>query len=194
VFELMEYINKEKLEKLIAKLDKGKAVSLRDLENNLGLDGLEKYNRLWSAEQARRKFFEVKPKLIQGYDALVKEADFANNKYQPNTKHSKPTKHYQKCIDLHKQIAEKDRALAEWFDRTANEAWADVLGVARLVTSRSELKRTSAFAVTKETIKRTLIQEAINKLEAEQKAFSESEDGKKLKRMLADLIAKSNKC
>ncbi len=189
----MNYTNKTKLEKLITKLDNGEAVSLRDIQFNLGIDGLNKYNRLWDAEQARRKFFEVKPKLIQDYDALVKEADFANNKYQPNTKHPKPTQHYQKCIDLHKQIANTDTALAEWFDRQANEATADVLGVARLLTSRSELKRTSAFAVTKETIKRTLLTEAVNKIEAEQKAFSESVDGKKLKRMFAELKAKSNK-
>lgn len=189
----MRQLDKTKLEKLIAKLDNGKAVSLRDLQFNLGADGLNKYNKLWDAELERRKFFEVKPTQIQNYDALVKEADFANNKYQPNTKHSKPTKHYQLCIDLHRSIVKADKALAEWFDRAANEATADVLGVARLVTSRSELKRTSANTVTKETIKRTLLTDAINKIEAEQKAFSESDDGKKLKRMLADLKAKSTK-
>ncbi len=186
----MKFSNKTKLEKLITKLDNGKAISLRDIQFNLGLDGLNKYNELWDAEQARRKFFEVKPKLIQDYDALVKEADFANNKYQPNTKHPKPTQHYQKCIDLQKQIAKTDTALADWFDRQANEATADVLGIARLVTSRSELKRTSAFTVTKETIKRTLLTEAVSKIEAEAKAFSESEDGTKLKGLLAKLMAK----
>lgn len=186
-------IDKTKLEKLITKLDNGKAVSLRDLQFNLGADGLNKYNKLWANELERRKYFEVKPPQIQKYDALVKEADFANNKHQPNTNHPKPTKHYQLCIDLHKSIVKADKALAEWFDRQASEATADVLGVARLVTSRSELKRTSAFAVSKETVKRFLLTDAINKIEAEQKAFSESEDGKKLKRMLADLKAKSAK-
>ena len=186
--------NKAKLEKLIAKLDNGKAVSLRDIQFNLGTEGLSKYNELWSAEQARREFFEVKPKLIQDYDALVKEADFANNKYQPNTKHPKPTQHYQKCIDLHKQITDTDTALAEWFDRQANETTADVVGVARLVTSRTELKRTSAETISKEDIKHIVLTDALNKIKAEEQAFSESEDGKKLKRMLADLIAKSNKC
>ena len=186
-------LDKTKLEKLIAKLDNGKAVSLRDLQFNLGIEGLNKYNKLWDAELERRKFFEIKPTQIQNYDALVKEADFANNKHQPNTKHPKPTKHYQLCIDLHKSIVKADTALAKWFDRQASEATADVLGVARLVTSRSELKRTSANTVTKETIKRILLTDAVNKIEAEQKVFAESDDGKKLKRMLADLKAKSNK-
>jgi hypothetical protein len=189
----MRQPDKKKLEELIAKLDSGKAVSLRDIQFNLGEEGLNKYNKLWNTELERRKFFEVKPTQIQDYDALVKEADFANNKHQPNTKHPKPTKHYQLCIDLHKNISEADIALAQWFDRQADEATADVLGVARLVTSRSELKRTSAICETKETIKRRLLIEAVNKIEADEKAFSDSEDGKKLKLMLADLMGKSTK-
>jgi len=187
----MRQLNKTKLEKLLAKLYRGKAVSLRDIKSNLGDSGVAEYEQAWAAELERRKAFEVKPNQIKQYDELIKQADFANNKYQPNTKHPKPTKHYQKCIDLHKQIAETDTALAEWFDRTANETTADFLGVARLVTSRSTLNRTGTSAVTKETIKRDLLTAAIKQIEAEQKAFSESVDGKKLKLMLADLKAKS---
>ena len=187
----MKLTNKTKLEKLIAKIDNGKAVSLRDLQFNLGVDGLNKYSTPWNAEQKRREFFDNKPKLIQNYDELVKQADFANNKHQPNTKHPKPTKHYQLCIDLQKKSIEANTALAQWFDRTANEATADAEGVARLVTSRSELKRTSAETISKETIKRKVLQSALARIEAEEKAFSESADGIKLKRMLADLNKKS---
>jgi hypothetical protein len=187
----MRQPDKTKLEKLIAKLDNGKAVSLRDIQFNLGAEALNEYNKLWNAELERRKFFEVKPTQIQEYDALVKEADFANNKYQPNTKHPKPTKHYQKCIDLHKSIVEADVTLAQWFDRHVVEATADVLGLARLVTSRSELKRTSSICETKETIKRRLLIEAVEKIDAGLKAFSESDAGKKLKHMLAALKIKS---
>ncbi|OYY80376.1 MAG: hypothetical protein B7Y34_06000, partial [Methylophilales bacterium 16-45-9] len=142
----MQQIYKTKLEKLIAKLDAGKAVSLRDIEFNLGEEGLNAYNTLWAVEQERRKFFEVKPDLIKQYDELVKQADFANNKYQPNTKHPKPTKHYQAAIELHANIVDVDAQLAKWFDRTLDVVTADVEGVARLVTSRSELKRTGVEA------------------------------------------------
>lgn len=187
----MRQPNKEKLEKLIAKLDAGKAASLRDIEFNLGEEGLNAYNTLWAAEQERRKFFEIKPDLIKQYDELVKQADFANNKYQPNTKHPKPTKHYQSAIDLHKNIVDADARLAKWFDRAVSEATANVEGVARLVTSRSPLKRVGAETTSKETIKRSLLVEAVNIIEAEQQAFTESDDGKKLKRLLADLKAKS---
>lgn len=188
----MQRLDKAKLEKLIAKLDAGKAVSLRDIEFNLGEEGLNAYNTLWAVEQERRKFFEVKPDLIKQYDELVKQADFANNKYQPNTKHPKPIKHYQAAIDLHTKIVVADAALADWFDRAVGETTADVEGVARLVTSRSGLKRLGA-ETSKESIKRHLLAEAVKKIEAEQQAFAESEDGKKLKQMVAKLKAKSNK-
>jgi hypothetical protein len=187
----MRQLNKAKLEKLIAKLDAGKAVSLRDIEFNLGAEGLNAYNALWAAEQERRKFFEIKPDLIKQYDELVKQADFANNKYQPNTKHPKPTKHYQAAIELHANIVETDAVMADWFDRTVSEATANVEGVARLITSRSGLKRLHAETTSKESIKRHLLVEAVNKIEAEHRVFSESDDGKKLKQMLAKLKAKS---
>lgn len=180
----MRQLNKAKLEKLIAKLDAGKAVSLRDIEFNLGEEGLNAYNTLWAAELERRKYFDIKPKLIKDYDDLIKKADFANNKLQPNTKL------YECAVELHRQIVNADKALEQWFDRIVIEVTADVEGIARLVTSRSELKRTSgsAEAISKEAIKRVVLTEALNNIEAKEKAFSESDDGKKLKSRLADLM------
>lgn len=188
----MQLLNKTKLEKLIAKLDAGKAVSLRDIEFNLGEEGLNAYNTLWAAELERRKYFDIKPKLIKDYDDLIKKADFANNKLQPNSKHPKPTKLYESAVELHRQIVNADKALEQWFDRIVSEVTADVEGIARLVTSRSELKRTSgrAEAISKEAIKRVVLTEALNNIEAKEKAFSESDDGKKLKSKLADLMKK----
>lgn len=195
----MKRIDKTKLQKLLDKLEAGKALSLRDIELNLGVDGLDRYNSLWAKELERRNYFKVKPKLIKDYDELVKKADFANNKVQPNTKHPKPTKLYETATELHKQIVDVDITQAQWFDRAVSEVTADVKGIARLVTSRSELKHTSgnAEAVSKEAIKRIVLTDSLNKIEAEEKAFSESEIGIKqkllLKQKLADLISKSNK-
>ena len=189
----MKRIDKTKIQKLIAKLDKGKAVSLRDIMLNLGEDGLSRYNSLWDKELERRKYFEIKPTHIKDYDDIIKKADFANNKLQFNTKHPKPTKLYENAIELHKQIVAADEALAQWFDRDVNVAIADAEGIARLVTSRSEFQRTSgnADAVSKEAIKRVVLTDTLNKIMAEEKTFSESVDGVKLKRMLADLIIKN---
>ena len=191
----MKRINKAKLQKLIAKLDNGKVVSLRDIELNLGLEWLDRYNSLWNEELERRKYFEVKPKLIKDYDDLIKKADFANNKLQPNTKHPKPTKLYESAVELHKQIIDIDTTQVQWFDRAFSEATVDVLGVARLVTSRSELRRTNgnAEAVNKEAIKRIVLTDALKKIEAEEQTFSESDDGKKSKSKLADLLKKNSK-
>ena len=62
--------------------------------------------------------------------------------------------------------------------------------VPRLVTSRSVHKLTEGASakVSKEDIKRTILQTALEKIKAEQKAFSESTDGMKLKGMLAKLM------
>lgn len=188
---MTKHVDKAKLEKLLTKLDSGKVVSLRDIELNLGMDALNRYNSLWNEELERRKYFDVKPKLIKDYDDLIKKADFANNKLQPNTKHPKPTKLYESAVELHSQIVNTDEALGKWFDRAFSEVTADVECIARLVTSRSELKRTSgsAEAISKESIKRIVLTDALNKIEAEEKAFSESDERKMLKQKLANLIS-----
>ena len=187
----MKRIDKTKLQKLIAKLDSGKVVSLRDIELNLGLEGLDRYNSLWNEELERRKYFKVKPKLIKDYDNLIKKADFANNKLQPNSKHPKPTKLYESAVELHKQIVDIDTTQVQWFDRAFSGVTANVAGIARLVTSRSELKRTSgsAEAISKEAIKRVVLTDALNKIEVEEKAFSDSDERKMLKQKLANLIS-----
>ena len=136
-----------------------------------------------------RKYFEIKPTHIKDYDDTVKKADFANNKIQFNTKHPKPTKLYESAVELHNKIVSNDEALAQWFDRAVNEVTADTVGIARLVTSRSEFKRTvgNAGAVSKDAIKRIVLTDALNRIELKEMAFAESDDGKKLKSMLDKL-------
>jgi hypothetical protein len=67
--------------------------------------------------------------------------------------------------------------------------------VPRLVTSRSEHKLTlgASAKTSKEDIKRTVLQNALDKIKAEQKAFTESADGIKLKGLLAKLKIESNR-
>ena len=52
----MQKLQTSKIEALLTKLTKGKNVSLRDLENVLGLDAVAEYEQLWNEEQARRSF------------------------------------------------------------------------------------------------------------------------------------------
>jgi hypothetical protein len=50
----MKLITKNKIEKLLAKLNCDKKVSRRDLLNTLGEHGLSEYLKLWEAEITRR--------------------------------------------------------------------------------------------------------------------------------------------
>jgi len=192
-FGTMREISTAKIEKLIAKLDKNEAVSIRDLENTLGIEGKKKYEELWAKEKARREILKHKPQVIKDYDELIKQADFANNKYlkskinQPN-----PTKNYEAVINLHRKIVNEYATLAEWFDRLPSTTSADAEGVARLITSRSEYKKIENIKLAdKEDIKRGLLSDELVRLKKEQEARENTPEAiankEKLKLMLAKL-------
>jgi hypothetical protein len=71
----MQKLQPSKIEALLTKLNKVKNVSLRDLENVLGMIGLVEYERLWGKELNRRKFFDNKPTALADYEAILKRAD-----------------------------------------------------------------------------------------------------------------------
>ena len=71
----MQKLQPSKIEALLTKLTKGKNVSLRDLENVLGIDAVAEYEKLWEAELERRGFFENKPKALAEYELMLKRAD-----------------------------------------------------------------------------------------------------------------------
>ncbi|QVL45166.1 MAG: hypothetical protein KFB94_07825 [Methylophilaceae bacterium] len=196
----MRQLNKTKLEKLIAKLDAGKAVSLRDLENVLGLDGLVEYERLWNEELARRKFFEVKPTALADYEAMLKRADLLTIRAEKTVTVNSAknlrvlaSAEYDAALAHLQAYITKNEADKFWLDRDAFGVFG-VLGlinqVPRLVTSRSVHKLTEGASAktSKEDIKRIVLQTALDKIVAEQKTFSESADGIKLKAMLAKLM------
>ena len=82
-----------------------------------------------------------------------------------------------------------------WLDRDVFGAVGQINQTPRLVTSRSEHKLTlgASAKTSKEDIKRTVLQNALDKIKAEQKAFTESADGIKLKGLLAKLKIESNR-
>ena len=71
----MQKLQPSKIEALLTKLTKGKNVSLRDLENVLGIDAVAEYEKLWEAELKRRGFFENKPTALAEYEMILKRAD-----------------------------------------------------------------------------------------------------------------------
>jgi hypothetical protein len=198
----MQKLNPSKIEALLTKLTKGKNVSLRDLENVLGLEAVAEYEKLWKAELERRGFFENKPKALAEYELMLKRADLLiaraekveaedsakNLRVLAEAEYDAALAHFKKYIS-----ANEDLKL--WVDRDAFGVFGLINQVPRLVTSRSVHKLTEGASakVSKEDIKRTVMQKALDKIETEQKAFSESADGVKLKEMLAKLKEQTNK-
>ena len=191
----MQKLNPTKIEALLTKLTKGKSVSMRDLENVLGLVGLVEYERLWEAELERRKFFDKKPTALAVYEMILKRADLLTARADKTVNSAENLRvlasaEYEAALAHLKTYVSENEVGKVWLDR-------DVLGilgqknqVARLVTSRSEHKLTEGTStkISKEDIKRTVLQTTLEKIKAKQKAFSESTDGIKLKGLLAKLM------
>ena len=197
----MQKLQPSKIEALLTKLtnnNKSKSVSLRDLENVLGLVGLVEYERLWNEELDRRKFFEVKPTALAEYEAMLKRADLLTTRAEKTTtvnsaknlrllasaEYNAALTHLKKYIT----VSDVDKV---WLDRDVFGALGKINQTPRLVTSRSKHKLTlgASAKTSKEDIKRRVLHVALEKIKVEQKAFTASADGIKLKVMLAKLIA-----
>lgn len=198
----MQKLNPTKIEALLIKITKGKNVSLRDLENVLGIDAVAEYEKLWEAELKRRGFFENKPKALAEYELMLKRADLliarADRIEAENSAKNLRVlaeAEYKAAVEYLQEMVGKDIDAKQWLDRDtywAFEYTFNPIQVPRLVTSRSVHKLTEGASakVSKEAIKRTILQTALDKIKAQEKAFSESAEGIKLKGMLAKLMKK----
>jgi hypothetical protein len=196
----MQKLQPSKIEALLTKLtnnNKSKSVSLRDLENVLGLVGLVEYERLWNEELERRKFFEVKPTALVDYEAMLKRADLLTTRAEKTTtvKSAKNLRvlasaEYNAALTHLKKYITENKVDKVWLDRDVFGAVGQINQTPRLVTSRSEHKLTlgASAKTSKEDIKRTVLVTALEKINTEQKAFTASADGVKLKVLLAKLM------
>lgn len=196
----MQKLQPSKIEALLKKLTNGRNVSLRDLENVLGLVGLVEYERLWNEELDRRKFFEVKPTALADYEAMLKRADLLTTRAEKTTTVNSAknlrvlaSAEYNAALAHLKKYITENEVGKVWLDRDVFGALGKINQTPRLVTSRSEHKMTlgASAKTSKEDIKRTVLQAALEKIMFEKKAFTESADGIKLKAMLAKLMAQS---
>jgi hypothetical protein len=194
----MQKLQPSKIEALLTKLTKGKNVSLRDLENVLGLVGLVEFERLWNEELERRKFFEIKPLALADYEAMLKRADLLTTRAEKSTTVNSAknlrllaSAEYTAALAHLKKYITENKVDKVWLDRDVFGALGQINQTPRLVTSRSEHKLTlgASAKTSKEDIKRTVLVTALKKIEAENKAFKESADGIKLKGLLAKLMA-----
>ena len=200
-----------KIKQLLAK--KGK-ISVRDLQNTLGDDGVNEYESLWQIEVDKKDYFKNKPSAITEYEALIKKADFANNradgikisarsKLDFNGNNSKTRlrtdaeKLYEKALERLEELVNEDSSLREWFDReldftTSGTLSIDVQGMPRVVTSRgNKLTSGAASAVSKAQIKRDVLENALELGKFGLVGLVGKEDEAKLKVMLANLKKKS---
>jgi hypothetical protein len=162
------------------------------------LVGLVEYERLWNEELDRRKFFEVKPTALAEYEAMLKRADLLTTRAEKvvavnsakNLRVLAIAEYDAALTHLKKYITENEIDKV-WLDRDVFGALGQINQTPRLVTSRSEHKLTlgASAKTSKEDIKRTVLVTALEKIEAENKAFKESADGIKLKGLLAKLMA-----
>ena len=203
--------NTTKIKQLLAK--KGK-ISVRDLQNTLGDDGVNEYESLWQIEVDKKDYFKNKPSAITEYEALIKKADFANNradgiklsarsKLDFNGNNSKTRlrtdaeKLYEKALERLEELVNEDSSLREWFDReldftTSGTLGIDVVGMPRVVTSRgNKLTSGAASAVSKAQIKRNVLENALELGKVGLVGALGKEDEAKLKVMMADLKKKS---
>jgi hypothetical protein len=181
----MDKVDKHKVKALLAKLDSGINVSVRDLQNTLGIAAVEEYKDRWQAELDRREMFTNKPDAIKEYENILKKADFANNRADGikhigvrskvvNGVNSKARLRnsaealYQVALTKVEEMLHADRSLEIWFDRQLDFGFEsklsiDVVGIPRVVTSRSEYKHISGITaqLTKEDIKHELLERAL---------------------------------
>ena len=207
-------MNKDKTTKIKQLLAKEGKISVRDLQNTLGDDGVNEYESLWQIEVDKKDYFKNKPSAITEYEALIKKADFANNradgiklsarsKLDFNGNNSKTRlrtdaeKLYEKALERLEELVKEDSSLREWFDReldftTSGILSIDVLGMPRVVTSRgNKLTSGAASAVSKAQIKRNVLENALELGKVGLVGALGKEDEAKLKVMLDNLKKKS---
>ncbi len=124
----------QRIKALLDKLDSGGNVSMRDLRNVLGEDGVTEYESLWQFELDKRSEFEDKPDEIRRYEEMVHAADFDNNRAEGlkvgkravvdavgrnsrrRLRDQSETK-YELAIEYLEEIVNTNQNLRIWFDR-----------------------------------------------------------------------------
>ena len=179
-----------RIKQLLDRLNSGSEVSLRDLKNVLGDEGLAEYEDMWQQELHVRSQFEDKPEQIKHYEELVHAADFDNNRAEGlkigkravvdrigrdskrRLRDQSETK-YERAIEYLEEIIGIDGNLRIWFDRDLDfgadttTLSCDRDGVARTVTSRSQYRQGKFMAEkrSKADVKREVLEYAIDRLE-----------------------------
>ena len=199
-------VDKKKIKVLLKKLKDGRSVSIRDLRNTLGEQAVAEYESEWQLEQDTRLKVEDKPQIIKDYEALLKRADFSENKADgvkvslrdKKDHHNRNSQVrlrntaeslYEGALIKAEEIVTANPSYRIWFDReldfTPNgDLYTSSCKVPRIVTSRSPNKLNSVRALTKQDVKKSLLQRYLDNSHI--KELSKA-DAIKLKDMLRKL-------
>jgi hypothetical protein len=210
-------VDTEKASLLLAKLNEGREVSLRDLRAALGQKGVDEYERSWQYELELRKQFDDKPDQIKRYEELIRAADFDEVRAEaakPNSARStidargRTSKKrlrelaeakYEAAMVYLQEIVEADQNIVCWFDRVIDfdpkttVLSIDRVGMPRTVTSRSINKVGDGMAAkrSKNEVKREVLVSAIESVTNNGKfginSAMSEEETQLIKRKLAEL-------
>lgn len=187
---------KQRIQELIAKLERGEVVGKRDFETAVGRELSETYKERW-AEQHYLRHMKV-PSAVKEYEDLLQKALLMDGRYEA-TLGSKGTVKlgnkaeslFEDALSRLEEIISVDQSLRIWFDRDIDFDTDGKLGhnagqMPRVITSKSSenkakdgLRARFGF-VTKAELKLAMLKEALD--EPENKV-----DMQKLRGMLAKI-------
>jgi len=190
----------KKLKEILATLESGKHVQNRKLKTWLTADEYTGFESNWEDQKYWREFYKDKPDAIKGYEARLKKALFAYNRYD-NYSH-KGNKAmtwkfgllsdgaFEKLLEYLSEIIDADQSLRMWFDRPIDFSFGNdfslfPVGVPRIITSRSlDNLGNTIVLLSKNEVKRNCVEIAINTLKNSVVEIGREEQESKLKKML----------
>ena len=169
-----------KLEGIADKLKRGKNVQNRQLQTWLSEEEYEQLEYEWQEQIELRSELKDKPSDLKRYEEKLKQATFNYNRaegYSSKGKHSTAKKFYDKseslcedALEILQEILHYDSSLRVWFDRdisfeVGGDLSADLVSLPRVVTSRSNEKRSDDSRLTsKQSVKLAVVECAMHNI------------------------------
>lgn len=175
-------LKKNRIKKLIKRLNEGHDVPRKDLQRVLTQNEFQELDLGWQRE--KQETIE-KPKDILRYEKLLKTANLHYSRYESmsSRKHDEiktramlylAEKEYEFAIELACEIAGSDKDKIIWFDRNVFESQPCPSGMPRIITSRSNDNHLKAYSTSilgkknKREYKLLFLNNALEKMEPQE--------------------------
>ncbi len=114
----------QRLKELIARLNGGQEVALRDFTIATNLQQRKAFKTMWQEQMEIRRQLKNKPKSITEYEKKLKKALLANGRYEARKSSSKQRKMgvkaeglFEEAIERLSDLLAEDENYRQWFDR-----------------------------------------------------------------------------